>query len=372
LNSSKLYHISFLAQETVCAELIQAEISQVMLAAAKRYENSSAGFAITTQERNNFEKLADIVNELLRKEMQEVVAQLQECFQELMVKKEQGSFLDQEWNNRMKLNEFADILAHKSLIDGRIALIQGEQSESLETEPSEPSNLNLNVNLMLQSENLFSTLSEDICPSTADDILMEADFKFMFKKFISQFESEKEDLSGLSNILISLEEVILALHNKLNPEVNLQIQNLELDNVRNISIKLYEFQQTLNLIWDKQENIDNLLQNNKHLENEKIAIIERLKTCENLCQEKSGEIEELITKLNLAKEEYLKIEKDYGFLYTQIKKLENHLEIVESNYKAEIDELHQHYQEKLSEKERQEEEQIRQKYQEEIEQLRVR
>lgn len=440
------------AQETVNSELIQYEISHIMQKTAKRYENSLApsfGYTLTSQERISFEVFADAVQDSLRKEMESTIAQLTQCYEENLTKMKQGQWrlhLEQEHKaseGRQLLIEFADIIAQKALIDARISIIRGDTiNANLLVEPiNEMSNEKekkslYSLSAMQKYENLFVELSEDMDISNTDDILAEADFNFMFKNFAFACSVNKQEMNDLSNVIIRLEEVLLQVHNKLNPNFNFNhIQNLNLDNIKNISTKLNEFFQTaekilfsidkvlsspcqdcdkihetlLELTNQHDEEIDNMKR--KHSEmllnlneqiDEQTALVKKLRyelSCmESMCLEKTThsndlmqqlnereeKIDELTQKLYDNKEKVHEMERNYEHLYEQFnreqeinKKLENKIDLMELENSDRIQQLQQYYQEQLktehTEKERTEEgdEELHQKYQAEIEQLRV-
>jgi hypothetical protein len=441
------------AQETVNSELIQYEISHIMQKTAKRYENSLAqsfGYTLTSQERISFEVFADAVQDSLRKEMESTIAQLTQCYEENLTKMKQGQWrlhLEQEHKaceGRQLLIEFADIIAQKALIDARISIIRGDTiNANLLVEPisNEISNEKerkslYSLSTMQKYENLFVELSEDMDISNTDDILAEADFNFMFKNFAFACSVNKQEMNDLSNVIIRLEEMLLQAHNKLNPNLNINhIQNLNLDNIKNISTKLNEFYQTaekilfavdkslsspcqdcdkihetlLELTNQHDEEIDNMKR--KHSEmllnlneqiDEQASLVKKLRyelSCmESMCLEKSThnndlmqqlhereeKIDELTQKLYENKEKTHEMERNYEHLYEQFnreqeinKKLENKIDLMELENSDRIQQLQQYYREQLkseqSEKERTDEgeEDLHQKYQAEIEQLRV-
>lgn len=344
------------AQETVNAELIQYEISHIMKKTATRYENSLApsfGFTLTSQERISFEVFADAVQDSLRKEMESTIAQLTQCYEENLTKMKQGQWrlhLEQERKaseGRQLLIEFADIIAQKALIDARIAVIRGDTiNTNLLVEPeltNEKEKKSFNSLASMQKyENLFMELSEDMDISNTDDILAEADFNFMFKNFSFAFTVNKQEMNDLSNVIIKLEEILLQLHNKMNPNLNInQIQNLNLDNIKNISTKLNEFYQTtekvlfavdkllsepcqdcdkihetlLEITNQHDEEIDDMKR--KHSEmiltlneqiDEQTALAKKLKFelshVENICLDKTTHNNELMQQLNESNEKY--------------------------------------------------------------------
>lgn len=346
------------AQETVNAELIQYEISHIMKKTATRYENSLApsfGYALTSQERNSFEMFADAVQDSLRKEMESTIAQLTQCYEENLTKMKQGQWrlhLEQERKaseGRQLLIEFADIIAQKALIDARIAVIRGDSlsiNANNHVEPESPNEKEKKTFHSLASmqkyENLFLELSEDMDISNTDDILAEADFNFMFKNFAFSFSVNKQEMNDLSNVIVKVEEILLQLHSKVFPNMSINhIQNLNLDNIKNISTKLNEFYEIaekvlfhadkmlsapcqecdkmhktlMEITKQHDEEIDSMKR--KHSEmmlalneqiDEQTALVKQLRcelSCtENICLDKTTQNNELMQQLSDTKEKY--------------------------------------------------------------------
>lgn len=440
------------AQETVNSELIQYEISHIMRKTANRYENSLApsfGYTLTTQERISFEAFADAVQDSLKKEMESTIAQLTSCYEENLTKMKQGQWrlhLEQEnkaSEGRQLLIEFADICAQKALIDARISIIRGDSiNANLLVEPineigNEKEKKSLySLSAVQKWENLFIELSEDMDIDNTEEILAEADFNFMFKNFAFSCSVNKQEINDLSNVIIRLEEVLLQVHNKLYPNFNFNhIQNLNLDNIKNISTKLNEFFQTaekilhcvdkelsspcqdcdkihetiLELSHEHEEEIDNfkrkhsemVLNLNKQID-EQSTLVKKLQQelccLESMCLEKATHNNDLIQQINERdekmdeltqnlfdkKDKLQEMERNYEYLYEQLnreqeinKKLENSIELMELENSDRIQQLQQFYQDQLkteqTEKEQigEGEEDLHQKYQMEIEQLRV-
>lgn len=125
------------AQETVNAELIQSEINHILMRAAQVYEANSSSdhnffFSFFASERAALELWSDAVEDHLHMEMQSSIEELSECYQNSLNKLQR-----QNWRRRVEserggsfanilLNEFADIVAHKALIDARISVLSGE------------------------------------------------------------------------------------------------------------------------------------------------------------------------------------------------------------------------------------------------------
>ena len=372
------------AQETVNAELIQYEISHIMKKTAKRYENSLApsfGYALTSQERISFEMFADAVQDSLRKEMESTIAQLTQCYEENLTKMKQGQWrlhLEQERKaseGRQLLIEFADIIAQKALIDARIAVIRGDSvNGNLHVEPelsNEKEKKTFHSLASMQKyENLFMELAEDMDINNTDDILAEADFNFMFKNFAFAFSVNKQEMNDLSNVIIKVEEILLQLHNKMNPNMNINhIQNLNLDNIKNISTKLNEFYETaekvlfvvdkmisapcqecdkmhetlmeitsqhdVELDSIKRKHSEMMLTLNKQID-EQTALVKQLRcelSCaENICLDKTTRNNELMQQLSDANEKYWRIKDKVDELTQKLCSDKEKINEVERNY----------------------------------------
>jgi hypothetical protein len=439
------------AQETVNAELIQYEISHIMKKTAKRYENSMApsfGYALTSQERVSFEVFADAVQDALRKEMEITIAQLTQCYEDNLTKMKQGQWrihLEQERKaseGRQLLIEFADIVAQKALVDARIAVIRGDVTST---------NNNLNADdsssfshqhqhrhgleKIQKYENLFLELADDMDIGNADDILAEADFNFMFKNFVFAYAAvNKQEMNDLSNVMVKLEELLIQLYNKTSSgsciTQNHQ-QNLNLDNMKNISLKLGEFheicekillsvndyekmQDTLVTFTSQQhEEVENLkrahsemiISLNTRVE-EQSTLVKKLRfelsSMESECMEKSTQyesllqqlaeanekcwqfkkkVDELTEKLTTDKEDIIEIKANYDRLCDQLKheldmnkQFESRINLLETEHSQKIEKLHQYYRERQQQSSNSSsyvEEDLQLKYQAEIEQLRV-
>lgn len=416
------------AQETVNAELIQYEISHIMKKTAKRYENSMApsfGYALTSQERISFEVFADAVQDSLRKEMEITIAQLTQCYEDNLTKMKQGQWrihLEQERKaseGRQLLIEFADIVAQKALVDARIAVIRGDvvnglHSPAADDKDSSSFGHHLSLAKIQKYENLFLELADDMDMENADDILAEADFNFMFKNFVFTYAAvNKQEMNDLSNVIIKLEELLIQLHNRTsNPDDCItQIQNLNLDNIKNISLKLNEFQEIVEKVLfanktaaschecdkmqealltfstQQEEEIENMKQAHSEMImslNERIeehlsltkklryelssmesVCVEKSTQCESLikqlsetnekCWQYKNKVDELIEKLNDDKVNMIEIKANYDRLCEQFKheleknkELENRIDSLEADHSQKIDNIHQYYQDRQS------------------------
>ncbi|XP_050085396.1 protein outspread isoform X3 [Anopheles aquasalis] len=256
------------AQEAVNAELVQSEIAHIMMRNAQRYENSLApafGYALSTQERITFETFADAVHEALRREMDAAVAQLTECYEETLAKMKRGQWrlhLEQERKpseSRQLLGEFADIIAHKALIDARVQVLKGDYVPSRQKQPKcggPQEERVFSVAALKQYENLYTDLTTDLEVTNADDILAEADFNFMYKYFTSEHSLNKAEVKEVSAILNDLERSVVALQSSLQrPESDngsndaaaavVVATALDVDSLRSIHARCVEIQQRI-------------------------------------------------------------------------------------------------------------------------------
>ncbi|XP_058058574.1 protein outspread [Anopheles bellator] len=250
------------AQEAVNAELVQSEIAHIMMRNAQRYENSLApafGYALSTQERITFETFADAVHEALRREMDAAVAQLTECYEETLAKMKRGQWrlhLEQERKpseGRQLLGEFADIIAHKALIDARVQVLKGDYvpCRRNQEEPDTAGRV-FSVAALKQYETLYTELTTDLEVTNADDILAEADFNFMYKYFTSEHSLNKAEVKEVSAILNELERTVVALQSNLRPledgssSATLAATTaIDVDSLRSIHARCVEIQQRI-------------------------------------------------------------------------------------------------------------------------------
>ena len=226
------------AQETVNAELVQSEIAHIMMRNAERLETSIApsfGFTLTSEERLSFEKFADAVHDVLRREMELAVTQLTQCYDEMMqqMKRDWRLHLQHERRaseGRHLLTEFADIVAHKALVDARIDVLRGDYAlQTCATKLDEEKEVKrLGITALQKYENLFEELSSDLQISNPDDILLEADFEFMYKQHAIDFLSDRQVLGDISTFLSQLEDSLIALQCEATTSTNEHIPRTEI------------------------------------------------------------------------------------------------------------------------------------------------
>ncbi|XP_022184758.2 protein outspread isoform X2 [Nilaparvata lugens] len=140
--SGRIQEAWSLAQEAVNQELIQAEISQVMQQCTKTYESlmdreDETRFLGLIQQRASLECWGNLAADMLNGEMEKAVSRLHEKYQANLVRlkgeKENvvgGLSEEDEEKARVLLQRFVDIVAHKSLLDTRMALLCEGDEES--------------------------------------------------------------------------------------------------------------------------------------------------------------------------------------------------------------------------------------------------
>ncbi|CAH1130205.1 unnamed protein product [Ceutorhynchus assimilis] len=137
LNQDTLDEFTKNATKIVDNELIQSEINHVLLRAAQIYQtnldsDNSFFFSFFASERAALELWSDSVGDCLYEEINKSIKELTELYKNYLNKLQR-----QNWRRRVEserssrtatnlLQEFADIIAHKALIDARINVLSGK------------------------------------------------------------------------------------------------------------------------------------------------------------------------------------------------------------------------------------------------------
>lgn len=188
-----------MAQETVNHELIQAEISHVTMRCGQTYETSLAMeqeemFSFLASQRAILERWSDTVEGILRQEMESGIDELSRKYEEYLAKLKKDKSLrplnhgeEILLESRVLLSEFADVMAHKALIDARIAVIC---SEALPVKlPANSEEVTGDVQ-MEDSDDVFSRLLAD--PGQDEfkvDPIMRMEFQYLFEQFSQKCHS---------------------------------------------------------------------------------------------------------------------------------------------------------------------------------------
>lgn len=240
---------------------------------------------------------------------------------------------------RQLLAEFADIIAHKALIDARVQILKGDYVPAKIKLINEDSN-SFSVVALKKYENLYTDLTADLEIANSDDILAEADFNFMYKYFVNEHLTNKTDIKEISAILNELERSVVSLQNTMVPDNVLIASTVDVDSLRSIHARCAEIQIridslietaksiqaqcdecdrlqiTLHQLTDRHETdiaslrrqneeqvclltrtIDEQKQLIKSIENEKTEIQERLRNEKNVLKLREKEFNDLNSKL---------------------------------------------------------------------------
>lgn len=209
------------ARQAVNSELMESEISHVMMRTAQLYEQKSSldqnyFFTFFAYERVMLELWSNSVETQLQAEMDKNIEELTRLFKYSLSK-----FQRQHWRKRIELQtsttdvkllltEFADVISHKSLIDARINVLKSEYK----LVDKDISNSCVDTFLIyLQSEKHLNCL-EDIGLIHTNQSL-EAEFKCMLGRHKVESESTltKFDFIEVRNSLQGLSREILNLLN---------------------------------------------------------------------------------------------------------------------------------------------------------------
>ncbi|XP_023311180.1 protein outspread [Anoplophora glabripennis] len=188
LTQETVSEFSKVAREVVNAELIQSEINHVLHRAAQVYQTNVDAdhtyfFSFFAAERAALELWEDSVGDCLYDEINRSINELTELYLNSLNKLQKQNWrrrVELERNSRTPtsmLHEFADIIAHKALIDARIAVLSGKY-----TIPDD--------DVSSQEENLSSWLENEQCWSFLEDQSLvqinqslEAEFYCMLDKY---------------------------------------------------------------------------------------------------------------------------------------------------------------------------------------------
>jgi hypothetical protein len=186
-----------MAQETVNRELIQAEISHVTMRCGQVYETSLAMeqesiFSFLASQHAVLEQWSDTVEGILRQEMEtgidELARKYEECLSKLKKDKSlRSSSYGEEalLESRRLLSEFADMTAHKALVDARIAVICNETPpmESPDNSITNGSSNEVITNLQIEDDVISRLLADPGQDEFRVDSVMRMEFQYLFEQF---------------------------------------------------------------------------------------------------------------------------------------------------------------------------------------------
>lgn len=233
LSDNAISEFSKTAKNIANEELVQSEINHVLLRAAQMYQSNMDAdhayfFSFFASERAALELWADSVSDCLYDEINKSIGELNTLYQNSLNKLQKQNWryrVELERNSRTPTNllhEYADIIAHKALIDARIAVLSG----NVATNAGNADDHNFSSNSLsswLQNEENWSYL-ENQSISLINQSL-EAEFSCMLDKFSNECYAmlNRPELKELLGYLEELTEKVEQIQRCVNlPTVILQ------------------------------------------------------------------------------------------------------------------------------------------------------
>ena len=177
------------AQESVNKELVQTEVSHVIMRYGQIYEQNintvaDCCFNFEDSEIVSHERWADEAREKLREVMEFSVRELTEAYEEAMerMKKSRESLFRGSFDSRQLLNDYGDVVAQKALIDARISLMKEDERDDGEggCETSFVSSL-------IKLEDVLASFFDEWREEEIDPVV-EAEFKVIYGRFERECE----------------------------------------------------------------------------------------------------------------------------------------------------------------------------------------
>ena len=165
------------AQEVANKELVDSEVRQAMTRMAEVFaedvadeERLAAALLLWPAQQLQYEQRCQVVEEVLRSEMEEAVLLLSNAYERslLQMKTQTSILFPPEGDLEAALSEFAEVVAHKALIDGHIAVLQGETPfQPLATSSGSDSSIVQNVSIIQETEAIINSMcSPDFFPAS--------------------------------------------------------------------------------------------------------------------------------------------------------------------------------------------------------------
>lgn len=189
LNDNTVADFTDTVRDVANSELIQAEISHVLLRAGQIYQGNVDSdhayfFTFFASERAALELWSDSVGDVLCVEINKNIKELTDLYLNQLNKLQRQNWrrrVESERNGRpsstLLLEEFADIVAHKALIDSRIEVLQGKKchkGEAIKSEAGEE------LRCWLENDRYWDCLENQ---SVQINQSLEAEFACMMDRF---------------------------------------------------------------------------------------------------------------------------------------------------------------------------------------------
>ncbi|XP_063226112.1 protein outspread isoform X2 [Bacillus rossius redtenbacheri] len=400
LEDQRIREAWMMAQEAVNQELIQAEISHVTMRCGQAYEAALSSeqetrFTLLAAQRVVMEQWYDTAEEILRQEMEagieELNARYEECLSRL---KNEKAFIpkshheEESMESRHLLFEFADIMAHKALIDARIAVISREAQHANLSNSRAKENVRSVVQSVLENEMMSSRFSDYETSICNVDCELGSEFEFLFQQYLDQCCLQVASV-GCDKLRTDHEQAgqVMGLLSELEEELNLLQDDARSEKMPSCHGDSKEL--TWSDVCDKCKTLRQIIANlSARLKD--IRICKRCQQLQESIKRLSSDHEEEVRMLRRCQEDDMlrlrgeleqqrhslvsQHEQEQAHLKERARLLERRLGTLDSEYSQQVENLRSAYQKTLTaglERDIEGEENIRQRYQAEIEQLRA-
>lgn len=382
-----------LAQETVSKELVQAEVSHVIMRYGQLYEQNVTSIAdvclsFDSADNVKLESWVDAAQARLRQELEISIHELSETYEECLraMKRNKSTIttVDPKQESRQLLTDYADVIAHKALIDSRIAVVQETTRQSGTT----TFHGETFVSSLIRNEEILSCLANDEgCGDFRSNSILDAEYSYLYQRLSKECEDRitgkresKEQLKSVSQSLFHLEEDLAELGKCLRDRTGVNVDGVvgvmwskstgsmtdwpgvcdKCSHLREQIRKLSDYMsqascQTCSQLQDTIQRITN--EHNRELETLK-------RNQERDLMDIKGELDSQRQSLTT------QYEQEAASLRERARKLEHRLNAMDSEHSAHVNELRAAYQRSIS-AELDTDAETRKRYKEEIKQLRA-
>ncbi|XP_076382798.1 myosin phosphatase Rho interacting protein outspread isoform X3 [Megalopta genalis] len=369
-----------LAQETVSKELVQSEVSHVIMRCGQIYEQNITGItdaclAFEATDNIALESWIDAAQARLRQEMELSTRELSEAYEECLRRmKKNKTGVETKFESRQLLNDYADVIAHKALIDARIGLLQ-ENARPSTGFPGETF-----VSSLIRNDELLSCLLGDDCEYQSDPIL-DAEYSYLYQQFgkeceerISGKRSSKEQLKNVSQSLFHLEEDLIDLAKRVRDKDGEKLASWSPKSAGNdwssVCEKCSQLREQIKRLRDHVNTVACEQCDQLQATIERITADHR-EELETLKRSQERDLTDIKGELDNQRQSLTsRYEQEAASLRDKARKLEHRLNAMDSEHSAHVNELRAAYQRSMS-AELDTDAETRKRYKEEIKQLRA-
>ncbi|XP_024940754.1 protein outspread isoform X5 [Cephus cinctus] len=367
-----------LAQETVSKELVQSEVSHIIMRCGQVYEQNIASVSdaclnFEASEHIGMESWADEAQAKLRQEMEFSVRELTVVYEECLRRAKMNKPIsDTKYESRQLLMEYADIIAQKALIDSRISLLC-DSTGSTSCFSGETF-----VSSLIRNDDILTQLVGD---EFENDPVLDAEYIYLYQQFskdcedrISGKHRSKEQLKNVSQSLSYLEEDLVnlskTLKDKIDGTMSWPKSVITITDWSSVCEKCSELREQIKRLDDYVRSLT-CNQCNQLQETIQRLTAEHNEELENLRRNQERDIMDIKGELDNQRHSLTsQYEQEAATLRERARKLEHRLNAMDSEHSAHVNELRAAYQRSIS-AELDTDVETRKRYKEEIKQLRV-